>query len=144
MQVIYHRCNSQTWDWWWTTHHQYTCRWNKKIWQDVVCHSLWVWINSASYEYKNRSASKGAQLVHIGIPMTCWNMTPPLCWLYLEHLVPLLIWILTSCPFNIIWEVLLANARWYLTSWGTYIFIMHAYIFILFLQRCYLRGTQSF
>ena len=51
------------------------------------------------------------------------------CWLYLQHLVPLLIWILTSCPFYIIWEVLLATARWYLTSWGTYIFIMHAYIF---------------
>ena len=30
---------------------------------------------------------------------------------YLEHLVPLLNWILTSCPFYIIWEVLLANAR---------------------------------
>ena len=53
-------------------------------------------------------------------------------WLYLEHLVPLLIWILTSCPFDIIWEVLLATARWFLTSWGNYIFIMHAYIFILF------------
>ena len=54
------------------------------------------------------------------------------CWLYLEHLVPLLIWILTSCPFYTIWEVLLAiNARWFLTSWGTYIFIMHACIFIL-------------
>ena len=30
---------------------------------------------------------------------------------YLEHIVPLLIWILTSCPFYIIWEVLLAYAR---------------------------------
>ena len=30
---------------------------------------------------------------------------------YLEHLVPLLNWILTSLPFYIIWEVLLANAR---------------------------------
>ena len=27
---------------------------------------------------------------------------------YLEHLVPFLIWILTTCPFYIIWEVLLA------------------------------------
>ena len=25
----------------------------------------------------DRSASKGAQLVLMGIPMTCWNMTPP-------------------------------------------------------------------
>ena len=29
----------------------------------------------------------------------------------IKDLVPLLIWILTSCPFYIIWEVLLANAR---------------------------------
>ena len=49
---------------------------------------------------------------------------------YLEHLVPLLIQIFTSCLFFPIWEVLLANARWFLTSWGTYIFIKHAYIFI--------------
>ena len=33
------------------------------------------------------------------------------------------------CPFYIIWEVLWANARWYFTSWGTYILIMHAHIF---------------
>ena len=51
---------------------------------------------------------------------------------YLEHLVPLLIWILTCCPFYIIWEVLLAYARWFLTSWGTYIFIMHAYIYLFY------------
>ena len=31
--------------------------------------------------------------------------------LYLDHLVPLPIWIMTSCPFFINWEVLLANAR---------------------------------
>ena len=37
------------------------------------------------------------------------DLTP--CLLYPEHLVPLLIWILTSCPFYIIWSVLLANAR---------------------------------
>ena len=35
-------------------------------------------------------------------------------------------------PFYIIWEVLFANARWFSTSWGTYIFIMHAHICILF------------
>ena len=29
------------------------------------------------------------------------------CLLYLDHLVPLLIWIFTSCAFFIIWEVLL-------------------------------------
>ena len=51
---------------------------------------------------------------------------------YLEHLVPLLIWILTSCPFYILWEVLLADARRFLTSRGTYIFTMHAYIFLYF------------
>ena len=63
-----------------------------------------------------------------------------MCWLYLEHLLPLpildiihlSIWIITSCPICIVWEVLLAIARWFSTSWGTYIFITHAYIFILF------------
>ena len=30
---------------------------------------------------------------------------------YLEHPVPLLIWILSSFPLFIIWEVLMANAR---------------------------------
>ena len=33
-------------------------------------------------------------------------------------------WYFTSIHF-IIWEVLLPIARWFLTSWGTYIFIMH-------------------
>ena len=62
------------------------------------------------------------------------------CWLYLEHQVPLpildiihlSIWIITSCPICIVWEVLLAIACWFSTSWGTYIFVTHAYIFILF------------
>ena len=32
--------------------------------------------------------------------------------LYLDHLVPLPIWIMTSCPFFINWEVLLAHAHY--------------------------------
>ena len=29
--------------------------------------------NSDSYEYKNKSARRGAQFVPIGMPTTCWN-----------------------------------------------------------------------
>ena len=64
------------------------------------------------------------------------------CWLYLESIVPLLIWILssvhfwiiTSCPYFIIWELLLAITRWFVTSWarGTCIFIMHTFIHIFY------------
>jgi hypothetical protein len=31
------------------------------------------WTNSASYEYENKSADKGAQLVPIGMPTDCWT-----------------------------------------------------------------------
>jgi hypothetical protein len=33
--------------------------------------------NSDSYEYKNKSARRGAQFVPIGMPTTCWNSVPP-------------------------------------------------------------------
>jgi hypothetical protein len=33
--------------------------------------------NSDSYEYKNKSARRGAQFVPIGMPTTCWNSFPP-------------------------------------------------------------------
>ena len=45
-----------------------------------------------------------------------------------EYLVLLFIWIIISYPFFIIWQVFLANARWLLTSRGTYIFMWHPYI----------------
>jgi hypothetical protein len=32
---------------------------------------------SDSYEYKNKSARRGAQFVPIGMPTTCWNSVPP-------------------------------------------------------------------
>ena len=35
------------------------------------------WRKSDSYEYKNKSARRGAQFVPIGMPMTCWNSVPP-------------------------------------------------------------------
>jgi hypothetical protein len=35
------------------------------------------WTNSASYEYKNKSANKGAQLVSIGMPTNCWKTWSP-------------------------------------------------------------------
>ena len=35
------------------------------------------WGNSNSYEYKNKSARRGAQFVPIGMPTTYWNSVPP-------------------------------------------------------------------
>ena len=35
------------------------------------------WRNSDSYEYKNKSARRGAQFVPIGMPTTCRNSAPP-------------------------------------------------------------------
>ena len=55
-----------------TIHHLYICRWNccarcfLSAWRRLCT-------NSASYEYKNKSASNGAQLVPIGMPIVCWN-----------------------------------------------------------------------
>ena len=34
-------------------------------------------MNSASYEYTNMSARRGAQLVPIGMPTICWKTFPP-------------------------------------------------------------------
>jgi hypothetical protein len=35
------------------------------------------WRNSDSYEYKNKSARRGAQFVPTGKPTTCWNSVSP-------------------------------------------------------------------
>ena len=51
------------------------------------------------------------------------------CLLNLEHLIPLQICTFTPCPFIIIWEVFLAITRWFLTSWGTCISIMHTLLY---------------
>ena len=34
-------------------------------------------MNSASYEYRNMSARRGAQFVPIGMPTFCWKTFPP-------------------------------------------------------------------
>ena len=34
-------------------------------------------MNSASYEYRNISARRGAQFVPIGMPIICWKTFPP-------------------------------------------------------------------
>ena len=39
------------------------------------CRSFWI--NSTSYEHKNRSASKGAQFIPMGIPTDYWKNWPP-------------------------------------------------------------------
>ena len=60
------------------------------------------------------------------------------CLLYLERLAPLPIWILTFCPFYIIREVILANIRWFWTSWVTSIFKRHADIHFSIFYKQYL------
>ena len=46
-------------------------------------------------------------------------------------------WIITSCLYFLIWEVLLAIKRVFLTSWarGTCIFIMHTFIHIFYFNH---------
>ena len=34
-------------------------------------------MNSASYEYRNMSARRGAQFVPMGMPIICWKTFPP-------------------------------------------------------------------
>ena len=61
-----------------TIHHLYFCRWNWNCCARCFLPALrGLCTNSASYEYKNKSASNGAQLVPIGIPVVCWNIHPP-------------------------------------------------------------------
>ena len=72
-------------------------------------------LNVITYTFLHHDQSRSPRFRHEAIA----------CLLYLEHLVPLLVLIFTSCPFFIIWEVPLTNARWFLTSWGTHIFIKH-------------------
>jgi hypothetical protein len=59
---------------------------SNKMQKGKTCYSLasWIflsftsfWRNSDSYEYKNKSARRGAQFVPIGMPTTCWNSIPP-------------------------------------------------------------------
>ena len=35
------------------------------------------WRNSVSFEYENKSARRGAELVPIGMPTCCWKKAPP-------------------------------------------------------------------
>jgi hypothetical protein len=50
--------------------------WNVNfIWETGYWTSFWR--NSNSYEYKNKSARRGAQFVPIGMPTTCWNSVSP-------------------------------------------------------------------
>ena len=61
-------------------------------WEDIInrskslfkefCYDLFLlsfgklWINSTSYEYKNKSSIRSAQLIPIRIPIVCWNINP--------------------------------------------------------------------
>ena len=61
-----------------TIHHLYICRWNWIIVQGVSC-LLWRDFvqTPAQMSIKNKSASNGAQLVPIVMPIVCWNNRPP-------------------------------------------------------------------
>lgn len=41
-----------------------------------LSHTIFL-INSASYNYENKSANRGAQLVPMGIPTVCWKTWSP-------------------------------------------------------------------
>ena len=58
---------------------------------------------------------------------------------HIGYLSSVYFWIITSCSYFIIWEVLLAITRWFLTlgARGTCIFITHTFIHIFHLLiRC--------
>jgi hypothetical protein len=62
------RHNCENYDCWWIGHHRYIRMYGwrtRLVFLLLSCNSFWT--NSASYEYKNKSANIGAQFVPIGI-----------------------------------------------------------------------------
>ena len=70
--------NSQSLGYWLTIRHRCICMWS---WTDMLFFFFPVeskdCMNSASYEYRNVSARRGAQFVPIGMPTICWKTFPP-------------------------------------------------------------------
>ena len=71
--------NSQSLGYWLTIRHRCTCMWS---WTEMLIFSFQlraktVCIPRNSYEYRNMSARRGAQLVSIGMPTICWKTFPP-------------------------------------------------------------------
>ena len=50
------------------------------------------------------------------------------CLFYLEKLVPLPIKFFFASVYFVVWEVLVVAARRFLASWGTYVFVIQAYV----------------
>ena len=69
---------SQSLGYWLTIRHRYICMWS---WTEMLIFFFPVeskdCMNSASYEYRNMSARRGAQFVPIGMPTICWKTSPP-------------------------------------------------------------------
>jgi hypothetical protein len=95
------------------------------------------WRISDSYEYKNKSARRGAQFVPIGMPTTCWNSTPPketnmLVMMSTKPLVKsclVLIWrinkvvvLVFNATFN---SISVKSWRWVLLDTKSIVFIYH-------------------
>ena len=72
--------NSQSLGYWLTIRHRCICMWS---WTEMLIFFLSSWeqrlycMNSASYEYRNMSARRGAQFVPIGMSTICWKTFPP-------------------------------------------------------------------
>ena len=70
--------NSQNLGYWLTIRHRYICiaklNWDANFFFPVESKDC---MNSASYEYRNMSARRGAQFVPIGMPTFCWKTFPP-------------------------------------------------------------------
>ena len=70
--------NSQSLGYWLTIRHLCICLWS---WNEMLFFSFQFeskdCMNSASYEYRNMSARRGAQFVPIGMPTICWKTFPP-------------------------------------------------------------------
>ena len=61
-----------------TIHHLYICRWNWIVVRGVSCLLGGDFVQTPPHtSIKKKSASNGAQLVPIGMPIVCWNIRPP-------------------------------------------------------------------
>ena len=68
--------DSQSLGYWLTIRLRCICMWN---WTEMLFFPVESkdCMNSASYEYRNVSARRGAQFVPIGMPTICWKTFPP-------------------------------------------------------------------
>ena len=118
--------NFQNLGYWLTIRHRGMCMWN---WTEMLIFFFPVeskdCMNSASYEYRNMSARRGAQFVPMGMPTICWKTSPPtksslkkFCGRYGRG------------SYQRIWISSLTNAKWHSVAWPNTMITLHRSDFI--------------